>query len=191
MFPHIGFTQFLWTTKLFFCLEPQFPLFRVYIWKQISCTFVAFLWTVVLMSAAQLFIQKTVQGTCLCLEALIYFHLCWAKIFSLACLAAVVLAFYGSVQDSSPIIFLVAWILVRLDIHVPSSTLVLFLGALTGVVQRVLYRGDFLNHCSGVPSHYGPFSFPIAVHFDELIIALGLMFPCLFIDRMFALIRLW
>ena len=87
--------------------------------------------------------------------------------------------------------FLVAWILVRLDIHVPSSTLVLFLGALTGVVQRVLYRGDFLNHCSGVPSHYGPFSFPIAVHFDELIIALGLMFPCLFIDRMFALIRLW
>ena len=191
MFPHIGFTQFLWTTKLFFCLEPQFPLFRVYIWKQISCTFVAFLWTVVLMSAAQLFIQKTVQGTCLCLEALIYFHLCWAKIFSLACLAAVVLAFYSSVQDSSPIIFLVAWILVRLDIHVPSSTLVLFLGALTGVVQRVLYRGDFLNHCSGVPSHYGPFSFPIAVHFDELIIALGLMFPCLFIDRMFALIRLW
>ena len=85
----------------------------------------------------------------------------------------------------------VAWIPVRLDIHVPSSTLVLFLGALTGVVQRVLYRGDFLNHCSGVPSHYGPFSFPIAVHFDELIIALGLMFPCLFIDRMFALIRLW
>ena len=79
----------------------------------------------------------------------------------------------------------------RLDIHVPSSTLVLFLGALTGVVQRVLYRGDFLNHCSGVPSHYEPFSFPIAVHFDELIIALGLMFPCLFIDRMFALIRLW
>ena len=93
MFPHIGFTQFLWTAKLFFCLEPQFPLFRVYIWKQISCTFVAFLWTVVLMSAAQLFIQKTVQGTCLCLEALVYFHLCWAKIFSLACLAAVVLAF--------------------------------------------------------------------------------------------------
>ena len=46
------------------------------------------------MSAAQLFIQrKTVQGTCLCLEALVYFHLCWAKIFSLACLAAVVLAF--------------------------------------------------------------------------------------------------
>ena len=89
------------------------------------------------------------------------------------------------------IIFLFAWIPVRLDIHVPSSTLVLFLGALTGVVQRVLYRGDFLNHCSGVPSHYGPFSFPIAVHFDELIIALGLMFPCLFIDRMFALIRLW
>ena len=144
------------------------------------------------MSAAQLFIQrKTVQGTCLCLEALVYFHLCWAKIFSLACLAAVVLAFYSSVQDSSPIIFLVAWIPVRLDIHVPSSTLVLFLGALTGVVQRVLYRGDFLNHCSGVPSHYEPFSFPIAVHFDELIIALGLMFPCLFIDRMFALIRLW
>ena len=101
------------------------------------------------------------------------------------------LGVYSSVQDSSPIIFLVAWILVRLDIHVPSSTLVLFLGALTGVVQRVLYRGDFLNHCSGVPSHYGPFSFPIAVHFDELIIALGLMFPCLFIDRMFALIRLW
>ena len=93
MFPHIGFTQFLWTTKLFFCLEPQFPLFRVYIWKQISCTFVAFLWTVVLVSAVQLFIQKTVQGTCLCLEALVYFHLCWAKIFSLACLAAVVLAF--------------------------------------------------------------------------------------------------
>ena len=94
-------------------------------------------------------------------------------------------------QDSSPIIFLVAWIPVRLDIHVPSSTLVLFLGALTGVVQRVLYRGDFLNHCSGVPSHYGSFSFPIAVHFDELIIALGLLFPCLFIDKMFALIRLW
>ena len=45
------------------------------------------------MSAAQLFIQKTVQGTCQCLEALVYFHLCWAKIFSLACLAAVVLAF--------------------------------------------------------------------------------------------------
>ena len=90
-----------------------------------------------------------------------------------------------------PSFLFVAWIPVRLDIHVPSSTLVLFLGALTGVVQRVLYRGDFLNHCSGVPSHYGPFSFPIAVHFDELIIALGLMFPCLFIDRMFALIRLW
>jgi len=90
-----------------------------------------------------------------------------------------------------PSFLFVAWIPVRLDIHVPSSTLVLFLGALTGVVQRVLYRGDFLNHCSGVPSHYGPFSFPIAVHFDELIIALGLVFPCLSIDRMFALIRLW
>ena len=93
MLPHIGFSQFLWTTKLLFFLEPQFHLFRVYIWKQISCTFVAFLWTVVLVSAVQLFIQKTVQGTCLCLEALVYFHLCWAKIFSLACLAAVVLAF--------------------------------------------------------------------------------------------------
>ena len=79
----------------------------------------------------------------------------------------------------------------EISIQIGSSTLVLFLGALTGVVQRVLYRGDFLNHCSGVPSHYGSFSFPIAVHFDELIIALGLMFPCLFIDRMFALIRLW
>ena len=143
------------------------------------------------MSAAQLFIQKTVQGTCLCLEALVYFHLCWAKIFPLAYLAAVVLAFLQFSAGFLSHHFLVAWILVRLDIHVPSSTLVLFLGALTGVVQRVLYRGDFLNHCSGVPSHYGPFSFPIAVHFDELIIALGLMFPCLFIDRMFALIRLW
>ena len=90
-----------------------------------------------------------------------------------------------------PSFLFVAWIPVRLGIHVPSSTLVLFLGALTGVVQRVLYRGDFLNHCSGVPSHYGSFSFPIAVHFDELIIALGLLFPCLFIDKMFALIRLW
>ena len=141
------------------------------------------------MSAAQLFIQKTVQGTCLCLEALIYFHLCWAKIFSLACLAAVVLAF--TVQCRIPLPSF-SWLPgFQCDSIVPSSTLVLFLGALTGVVQRVLYRGDFLNHCSGVPSHYGPFSFPIAVHFDELIIALGLMFPCLFIDRMFALIRLW
>ena len=101
------------------------------------------------------------------------------------------LGVYSSVQDSSPIIFLVAWIPVRLDIHVPSSTPVLFLDALTGVEQRVLHRGDFLNRCSVVPSYYEPFSFPTAVRFDELIITLGLIFPCLFIDRMFALIRLW
>ena len=85
----------------------------------------------------------------------------------------------------------VAWIPVRLDIHVPSSTPVLFLEALTGVEQRVLHRGDFLNHCSGVPSNYEPFSFPTAVYFDELIIALCLIFPCLSIDRKFALIQLW
>ena len=145
------------------------------------------------MSAAQLFIQrKTVQGTCLCLEALVYFHLCWAKIFSLACLAAVVLAFF-TVQCGIPLpsFLFVTWIPVRLDIHVPSSTPVLFLDALTGVEQRVLHRGDFLNRCSVVPSYYEPFSFPTAVRFDELIITLGLIFPCLFIDRMFALIRLW
>ena len=85
----------------------------------------------------------------------------------------------------------VAWIPARLDIHVPSSTPVLFLDALTGVEQRVLHRGDFLNRCSVVPSYYEPFSFPTAVRFDELIITLGLIFPCLFIDRMFTLIRLW
>jgi len=143
------------------------------------------------MSAAQLFIQKTVQGTCLCLEALVYFHLCWAKIFSLACLAAVVLAF---LQFSAG--FLSHHFLGCLDSSATRYTCSViytcaFPWALTGVVQRVLYRGDFFNHCSGVPSHYGPFSFHIAVHFDELIIVLGLMFPCLFIDRMFALIRLW
>ena len=92
---------------------------------------------------------------------------------------------------SLPSFLFVAWIPVRLDIHVPSSTPVLFLDALTGVEQRVLHRGDFLNRCSVVPSYYEPFSFPTAVRFDELIITLGLIFPCLFIDRMFALIRLW
>ena len=90
-----------------------------------------------------------------------------------------------------PSFLFVAWIPVRLDIHVPSSTPVLFLDALTGVEQRVLHRGDFLNHCSGVPSNYVPFSYPTAVHFDALIIMPCLIFPCLLIDRMFALIRLW
>ena len=76
-----------------------------------------------------------------------------------------------------PSFLFIAWIPVRLDIHVPSSTPVLFLDALTGVEQRVLHRGDFLNHCSVVPSYYEPFSFPTAVRFDELIITLGLIFP--------------
>ena len=90
-----------------------------------------------------------------------------------------------------PSFLFVAWIPVLLDIHVPSSTPVLFLDALTGVEQQVLHRGDFLNRCSVVPSYYELFPFPTAVRFDELIIKLGLIFPCLFIDRMFALIRLW
>ena len=62
-----------------------------------------------------------------------------------------------------PSFLFVAWIPVRLDIHVPSSTPVLFLDALTGVEQRVLHRGDFLNRCSVAPSYYEPFSFPTAV----------------------------
>ena len=71
----------------------------------------------------------------------------------------------------------VAWIPVRLDIHVPSSTPVLFLEALTSVEQQVLHRGDFLNHCSGVPSNNVPFSYPTAVHFVALIIMPCLIFP--------------
>ena len=121
--------------------------------------------------------------TCLCLEALVYFHLCWAKIFSLACLAAVVLQFSAG--------FLSHHFSLLLGFQCDSIYMFrLFLDALTGVEQRVLHRGDFLNRCSVVPSYYEPFSFPTAVRFDELIITLGLIFPCLFIDRMFALIRL-
>ena len=144
------------------------------------------------MSAAQLFIQrKTVRSACLCLEALVYFHLCRAKIYSLACLAAVVLAFYNSVRDSSPIISLGC-----LDSSATRYTCsVIYTCALPWCTYWCRTKSPpsrwFLEPLFCGPSYYEPFSFPTAVHLDELIITLGLIFPCLFIDRMFALIRLW
>lgn len=93
MFPHIGFTQFLWTTKLFFCLEPQFPLFRVYIKKTDFLHICSFNLDRSFDECRPIVYPKNCTRYMSMLEALTYFHLCWAKIFSLACLAAVVSAF--------------------------------------------------------------------------------------------------
>ncbi len=131
----------------FFCLEPQFPLFRIYIWKTDFLHICSFPLDCSLDECRPIVYPKKN-----CTRYMSMFR--GVGLFPPLLAQDIFFGLFGvfTVQCGIPLppFLFVAWIPVRLDIHVPSSTPVLFLGALTGVEQRVLHRGDFLNHCSVV-----------------------------------------